>query len=76
MKSNERKKLLRKANQYLIQALDLIGFVSDDFRMGLALMPENLKSGPHYEKCEAKLDRLYIIMDQITYASDDINDLL
>ena len=30
MKSNERKKLLRKANQNLKLALELVGFVSDD----------------------------------------------
>ncbi len=76
MKSNERKKLLRKANQNLKLALELVGFVSDDVRMGLALMPENLKRGAHYEKCEGNLDRLYVAMDQITYASEELEDLI
>lgn len=76
MKPSERKKLLRKANQQLKFALELIGVVCDDLRLGLYNIPENLKSGAHYEKCESNVDRLYIIMDQITYASDDLEELI
>ena len=39
-------------------------------------MPENLKSGAHYEKCEGNLDRLYVAMDQIKYASEELEDLI
>lgn len=76
MKTNERKKMLRSANRHLKDALDLIGFVSEDLRMALCFVPDNLKSGAQFEKREANVDRLFVIMDEITYASDELSDII
>lgn len=76
MKSNERKKLLRSANNHLKDASELIEIVADDLKLSLAFVPENLKSGAQYEKREANIDRLLVSVDEIMYASNMLSDFI
>ncbi len=76
MKSNERKKIIRKAKNCLSDGVDLLSLVTDDLRCSLSFVPENLRSGAQYEKREANVDRLYIAMDQVLYAIDELADII